>query len=104
MRYVTNATNFWNVLVYNSPDNDGVGDDYVHVWSITLGDTVTLTSETMVPTSFFFPAGGTSFTNTGTHYVDRNGRILISSSERWAQDEGEPFDWESRVDECAPVN
>ncbi len=104
VRVAANTTTTWNVLVYNSPDDDGFGNDYVHVWSIDFGDTVTLRSETSVPTAFFFPAGGTSFTNSGTHYVDRNGRILISSSERWAQDEGEPFGWESRVDECEPAN
>jgi hypothetical protein len=92
------------LIVYNSPDDSGFGDDYVHIRSIQLGDQVTLPQETLSPIHFFFPEGGTSFTNTGTHWVDHSGRLLISSSERWAQDEGVPFGWESRVDECVPVN
>lgn len=49
----------------------------------------------------FFPSGRTSFANTGTHYVDKTGRLLISSSYRWSEDEG-PGDssFVSRVDEC----
>ncbi|HEY2519291.1 MAG TPA: hypothetical protein VGJ19_04220, partial [Streptosporangiaceae bacterium] len=49
----------------------------------------------------FLPSGKTSFANTGTHYVDQRGRLLISSSYRWSEDEG-PGDssFVSRVDEC----
>src|SRR6185369_12335722 len=50
----------------------------------------------------FLPSGETSFTNTGTHYVNQNGRLLISSSERWSHDRGAPYDYETRVDECVP--
>jgi hypothetical protein len=43
-----------------------------------------------------------SFASTGTHYVERSGRLLISSSYRWAQDEGPgAASYVSRVDECA---
>jgi hypothetical protein len=49
----------------------------------------------------FLRPGKTSFASTGTHYVDRKGRLLINSSYRWAEDEG-PGDsgFVSRVDEC----
>lgn len=101
---IRDSAGTWFVLVYNSPDDSGFGNDYVHIRNIQFDDVVTLAFETANPISFSFPAGGTSFTNTGTHYVDKNGRAIISSSERWAQDEGNPYGWESRVDECVPDN
>jgi hypothetical protein len=30
-----------------------------------------------------FRAGDTGFANTGTHYVEESGRLLVSSSYRW---------------------
>ena len=51
----------------------------------------------------FLPGGETSFVNTGTHYVDHNGRLLISLSERWSHDRGGTFSYTSRIDECAPA-
>ena len=102
---IRDSSNTWYLLAYNSPDTSGFGDDSVHIRNIQFdGDAVTLAFETAFPKPIFFPAGGTSFTNSGTHYVDNNGRLLIASSERWAQEEGDPYGWESRVDECAPVN
>jgi len=49
----------------------------------------------------FFRPGDTSFTSTGTHHVEPSGRLLLSSSYRWANEEG-PGDssYVSRVDEC----
>lgn len=35
-----------------------------------------------------FPSGDTGFANTGTHHVEESGRLLISSSYRWSNDEG----------------
>jgi hypothetical protein len=47
-----------------------------------------------------FRPGDTSFENTGTLYVERSGRLLVSSSYRWAEDEV-PGDtsYVSRIDE-----
>jgi hypothetical protein len=74
----------------------------VHVFNVTLGPEVALGEEvSWSPVPFTLPEGGTSFTNTGTHYVDHDGRLLISSSERWSQEEN--GNWESRVDECVPA-
>ncbi len=37
----------------------------------------------------------------GTHYVEPSGRLLISSSYRWSEDEGPgSSSYVSRVDEC----
>ena len=49
----------------------------------------------------FLPEGKTSFASTGTHYVENTGRLPVSSSYRWSEDEG-PGDssFVSRVDEC----
>jgi hypothetical protein len=49
----------------------------------------------------FFPGGDTGFVSTGTHYVEREGRLLLSTSYRWAS-EGGPggSSYVSRVDEC----
>jgi hypothetical protein len=92
----------WFVLAYDSDDTDGQGNDFIRYRPIQLGDNVTLGDETDF-VHIILPPGETSFTNTGTHYVDRHGRMLISSSERWSHDRGDPFSYESRVDECAPA-
>jgi hypothetical protein len=45
--------------------------------------------------------GPTGFTNTGTHHVEPSGRLLLSSSYRWAKEEGPgSSSYVSRVDEC----
>lgn len=101
---VRDSTNTPYVVTYNSPDDDQFGDDFVHVYDMTFDEAnavVTFGSEQpWSPIHFFLPEGGTGFANTGTHYVNANGRLLISSSERWAQKEGDL--WLSRVDECVP--
>jgi hypothetical protein len=49
-----------------------------------------------------FRPGDTGFASTGTHYVENTGRLLLSSSYRWAEDEGPgSSSYVSRVDECA---
>src|SRR5262249_54585655 len=95
------------VLGYNADSDDGFGNDFVHVFKLHFDDGHDVVGLDEVlgsppctsfpcppfippPFPFFLPEGGTSFTNTGTHYVDHNGRLLISSSERWAQFEGDP--------------
>jgi hypothetical protein len=48
-----------------------------------------------------FRPGDTGFVSTGTHYVEQSGRLLLSSSYRWAEDEGPgSSSYVSRVDEC----
>ncbi len=96
----------WYVLGYYSPDDDGMGQDYVEVFPIQFfDDGVAMGGEiSWGPVPFFFPGGQTSFTNTGTHYVDHDGRLLISTSDRWSHDQGGTYSWESRVDECAPAH
>jgi len=94
----------WYLLVYDSDADDGNGNDFIHVHSITLGSTVSFGPEVpWSPVHFILPAGTTSFTTTGAHWVEPGGRMLVSSSDRWSQDLDNAFSWESRVDECAPA-
>jgi hypothetical protein len=52
-------------------------------------------------TKITFRPGDTGFSSTGTHHVEHSGRILVSSSYRWAECEGPGRSrFVSRVDEC----
>ena len=52
-------------------------------------------------THITFKPGDTSFASTGTHHVERSGRLLLASSYRWSKDEGPgASSYVSRVDEC----
>jgi hypothetical protein len=108
---VRDANDDWYVLVYNADEDE---NDYVYVRNITFADdgTVTLGDGATGPpppsgatdvVHFFLPAGDTGFSNTGTHYVDRDGHLIIASSERWSQSLDGPFGYETRVDECVPT-
>ena len=79
------------------------GNDYIRYRHIEFKDDVVSLGDEIGPVHIILPAGETSFTSTGTHYVDHNGRMLISSSERWSHDRGDPYGYETRVDECAPA-
>lgn len=102
---VRDSTGTWYMVVYISPDDDEFGDDFVRVYNIRFDDPNTVVSFgdelPWSPIHFFLPEGGTGFANNGTHYINLNGRMLISSSERWPQLENDL--WLSRVDECVPA-
>lgn len=118
-KLVRDSNNNWYVLVYTAtPDPDvgctGCGDDYIFVRDINFkNDPITLSDGPahLPPQAgdtgyvhIILPAGETGFINTGTHYVNKNGRLIISSSERWAHDYsdllGDQVSYASRVDEC----
>jgi hypothetical protein len=97
---VTDSTGQHFLLAYRaSTDDDETGDDLVDIHPISFKP-VSVGPATRAIHIFLRP-GHTSFASTGTHHVDRQGRLLISSSYRWAEDEG-PSDsgYVSRVDEC----
>ena len=111
VQLIRDSTGKWYVLVYTGTGDDGQGDDYVYVRDITFdGDVVALgdgpggppppSGETGLYKHIILPAGETSFINTGGHYVDRDGQLLMFSSERWSHDRGDPYGFETRVDEC----
>src|SRR5205823_1356147 len=59
---IRDSTNAWYVLVYNSPDTSGFGDDYVHVFDIQFdapGGNVTALTESFPcpPIPVSTPAG-----------------------------------------------
>ena len=97
---VTDSTGQHFLLAYRaSKGDDETGDDFVDVHPVSFEPFAV--SPAIVSVHIFLRPGKTSFASTGTHYVDRKGRLLISSSYRWAEDEG-PGDsgFVSRVDEC----
>jgi hypothetical protein len=98
-KLIRDATGQWYLLAYRSdPDDDVHGTDYVDIYGVRFSPFMISYRLNSVHVSF--KAGETGFANTGTHYVEESGRLLISSSYRYARDEG-PGDssYVSRVDE-----
>jgi hypothetical protein len=90
----------WWLLAYRCvPDDDPNGDDYVDVYPVKFSPAFEI-GERSFQQHIFLSPGDTSFASTGTHYVEPGGRLLISSSYRWAEDEGPgSSSYVSRVDE-----
>jgi len=100
VKLVRDGEGQWNLLAFRSdPSDDPNGDDYIDVYAVTFSPFAI--SYRLFSVHIFFRSGDTGFASTGTHFVERSGRLLISSSYRWAKDEG-PGDssFVSRVDEC----
>jgi hypothetical protein len=100
-KLVRDSTGSWFLLGYRSvPDDDPNGTDYVDVFGVRFDPFVI--SSKLAQVHISFPAGDTGFASTGTHYVEKSGRLLISSSYRWAEniDPPEMF-FVCRVDELA---
>lgn len=100
-KLVRDSTGDWFLLAFRS-DLDSAetgGTDYVDVYRVQFSPFAIL--DVIASVHIIFQPGDTSFASTGTHYVEPSGRILISSSYRWAEDEG-PGDssFVTRVDEC----
>ncbi len=90
----------WWLLAYRCDPNDKEnGDDYVDVYPVKFSPAFEIADQSFSQHIFLRP-GDTSFASTGTHYVEPGGRLLISSSYRWAKDEGPGNSgYVSRVDE-----
>ena len=74
----------WYLLGYRSdPSDDPNGTDYVDVFGVRFDPFVI--SYKLAQVHISFPAGDTGFASTGTHYVEKTGRLLVSSSYRWAK-------------------
>jgi hypothetical protein len=91
----------WSLLAFRGdPNDDENADDYVDVYPVTFAPSFTIGNR-IASVHISFNAGDTGFASTGTHHVEAPGRLLISSSYRWAQDEGPGgSSYVSRVDEC----
>jgi hypothetical protein len=99
VKLVQDSTLNWYLLGFRSdPDDDPHGTDYVDVYGIQFTPFVITPRRFSVHVDF--PAGDTGFANTGTHYVEPSGRMLLSSSYRWSEEEGPgTSSYVSRVDE-----
>jgi hypothetical protein len=99
-KLIRNAAGNWYLLAFRSdPSSSEHGDDYVDVYGVRFSPFSI--SYLLHSVHVFFRAGDTGFANTGTHYVEKSGRLLVSSSYRWAEDEGPgSSSYVSRVDEC----
>jgi hypothetical protein len=100
-KLIRDATGQWYLLGFRSdPTDDPNGTDYIDVYGVSFSPF--MISHLLFSVHVSFPAGDTGFASTGTHYVERSGRLLLSSSYRWAEDEGpRESSFVSRVDECA---
>jgi hypothetical protein len=98
-KLVRDSTGTWYLLAFRSdPDDDPNGTDYIDVYGI--GFAPFMISRRLHSVHVSFRAGDTGFANTGTHHVEKSGRLLVSSSYRWAEDEGPGSSgYVSRVDE-----
>jgi hypothetical protein len=99
-KLVRDATGEWYLLGYRGDPADDTGaTDYVDVYGVTFEPFSISYRQSSV--HIIFKPGATSFATTGTHHVEPSGRLLLSSSYRWARDEGPgDSDYVSRVDEC----
>ena len=98
-KLIRDATGQWYLLAYRSdPNDDPNGTDYVDVYGVRFSPF--MISYRLNSFHVSFKAGDTGFANTGTHHVEESGRLLISSSYRWAEDQGPGnAGYVSRVDE-----
>lgn len=91
----------WYLLGFRSDTPaDPNGTDYVDVYQVRFSPFAI--SPRLFSQHVIFKPGETGFASTGTHYVEPSGRLLLSSSTRWSNNEGPGNSaFVSRVDECA---
>jgi hypothetical protein len=99
-KLVRDSTGQWFILGFRSdPADDPNGTDFVDVHSVEFSPFKI--SDLLFSVHISFKPGDTGFASTGTHYVEKSGRLLISSSYRWSSEEGPGSSgYVSRVDEC----
>jgi hypothetical protein len=99
VKLVRDAEAKWFLLAFHSdPPDDEHGTDYVDLYDVRFEPFAISPIRDTVHVSF--SPGDTGFASTGTHYVERAGRLLLLSSYRWAEDEGPgESSYVSRVDE-----
>jgi hypothetical protein len=87
IKLVRDSTQAWFLLSYRGdpPDREDA-TDYIDIYPVSF--TPFAIGDRIQSTHVFLRPGDTSFANTGTHYVEPEGRLLVSSSYRWAEDEG----------------
>jgi hypothetical protein len=85
VKLIRDSLNDWYLLAFRGdPEDSENATDYIDAYQVSMEPFGIFST----PTTWHvvFPPGRTSFASTGTHYVDERGRLLVSSSYRWAQD------------------
>jgi hypothetical protein len=102
VKLIRDSAGAWSLLAFRShKDDDPNGDDFVDVYPVQFAGPTMSISPRRASRHVFLPHGDTGFASTGTHLVEPSGRMLLSSSYRWAKDEGPGgSSYVSRVDEC----
>lgn len=96
-KLVRDAAGNWYLLAFRGADEHSA--DYIDVYGVRFSPFGI--SYLLYSVHIFFRPGDTGFANTGTHYVEQSGRLLVSSSYRHAENEGPgSSSYVSRVDEC----
>jgi hypothetical protein len=100
VKLIRDSTGQWYLLGFRSvPPDQTEGTDYIDTYLVNFAQ-FSITPEGQ-PSHVIFAAGDTGFCSTGTHYVEPAGRLLVSSSYRWAKDDlSGGAGYVSRVDEC----
>src|SRR5262249_52007541 len=84
---IRDSSGKWFLLGFRSePLDDTKGTDFLDVHSVECS--LFSISDRLFSVHVSFKPGDTGFASTGTHYVEKSGRLLISSSDRWSKDEG----------------
>lgn len=99
IKLISDSEGKWYLFAFRSvPHDDPTGTDYVDVYGVEFEPFAI--SYLLFSTHISFRPGDTGFASTGTHYVETSGRLLLSSSYRWSEDEGPGHSsFVSRVDE-----
>lgn len=99
LKLVRDSDDAWYLLAFRAdPNDDPNGKDYVDYHKVTNWSALGVEDRHSVHVDF--SRGDTGFCSTGTHYVEPDGRLLISSSYRWSKDEVPGHvSYVSRVDE-----
>lgn len=99
VKLIRDSLGIWYLLAYRSdPPDDPHGTDYIDTYRVEFSPfSISYRTNSV---HIFLKPGETGFANTGTHVVERSGRLLVASSYRWSKKEGGSAGYVSRVDEC----
>lgn len=85
VKLVRDSYGLWFLFAFRGdPPDSEPGDDYIDVYAVTMMP-FGIGCKPLATFHVDFPTG-TGFSSTGTHCVDERGRLLVSTSFRWAKD------------------
>jgi hypothetical protein len=86
-KLVRDSEDKWFLLAFHSdPPDDPNGTDYIDLHGVRF-EPFAISYRLEPPYHLTFKPGDTGFASTGTRHVEPSGRLLVSSSYRWAKDE-----------------